>query len=204
MAHHVQPLPAAAQNIVPELTEHWRHVVYACYQPRTFAQPNDLRLKAEAWDEYRVTTHWPARNIALFPKSEPGKGSEALASSSKRGHHGSGLCSVSCLLFMLVKQSQRHRKAPMYAGLSIMDSSFAINVMLVCHYRHACTGYYGEDVAAAAFTLRRNRDEVGDQRCIRQLAGVEQYEATELRSSMPLLEMPEDEIHDNLYHLQQA
>lgn len=66
------------QNTVPELTEHWRHVVYACYQPRCFAREEDLRLKAEAWEEYRVTTHWPARNVHLFPKSQPGKGMHTL------------------------------------------------------------------------------------------------------------------------------
>ena len=83
MAHHIEPPHAAVQNTMPEMTEHWRHVVYACYQPRRFAKPDDLRLKAEAWDEYRVTTHWPARNIALFPKSQPGKGNDAFPSSSK-------------------------------------------------------------------------------------------------------------------------
>ena len=67
-----------------------------------------------------------------------------------------------------------------------------------------CTGYYGEDVAAATFTLQRNRDEINDQHCIRQLAGVEQYQASEHRTSMPLLEMPEDELHDSLCRLQQA
>ena len=94
MSHHVESLHAAAQNTVPELTEHWRHVVYACYQPRTFAKQDDLRLKAKAWDEYRVTTHWPARNIALFPKSQPGKGSEALASSGKRVNQAFQSCGV--------------------------------------------------------------------------------------------------------------
>ena len=63
-----------AQNTVPSLTDHWRHVVYACYQPRSFARDEDLRLKAQAWEEYRVTTHWPAKNVHLFPKSQPGKG----------------------------------------------------------------------------------------------------------------------------------
>ncbi len=68
---------------------------------------------------------------------------------------------------------------------------------------YTCVGYYGEDVAVATFTLRRNRDVVANQRCIRQLAGVEQYQALELRRSMPLLEMPENELYANLYRLQQ-
>ena len=42
--------------------------------PRAFAGEEDLRLKAQAWEEFRVTTHWPARNVHLFPKSQPGKG----------------------------------------------------------------------------------------------------------------------------------
>lgn len=68
-------MPAVlVQNTVPALTDHWRHVVYACYQPRSFAREEDLCLKAQAWEEYRVTTHWPARNVHLFPKSQPGKG----------------------------------------------------------------------------------------------------------------------------------
>ena len=77
-------LAVLVQNTVPELTEHWRHVVYACYQPRAFAREEDLRLKAEAWEDYRVTTHWPARNVHLFPKSQPGKG--VLAASLTLAH----------------------------------------------------------------------------------------------------------------------
>ena len=73
------------QNTVPALTDHWRHVVYACYQPRSFAGEEDLRLKAQAWEEYRVTTHWPARNVHLFPKSQPGKGTCTVGSLKANG-----------------------------------------------------------------------------------------------------------------------
>lgn len=73
------------QNTVPELTDHWRQVVYACYQPRSFAREEDLRLKAQAWEEYRVTTHWPARNVHLFPKSQPGKGVTTVLCQSALG-----------------------------------------------------------------------------------------------------------------------
>ena len=72
--HHAAVL---VQNTVPALTDHWRQVVYACYQPRSFAREEDICLKAQAWEEYRVTTHWPARNVHLFPKSQPGKGVHA-------------------------------------------------------------------------------------------------------------------------------
>ncbi|KAK9807834.1 hypothetical protein WJX72_010581 [[Myrmecia] bisecta] len=51
----------------PKDSNQWRHVVYCCYQDRSLATPRDLELKRLAWDEYRVTTHWPAMNIKLFP-----------------------------------------------------------------------------------------------------------------------------------------
>ena len=42
-----------------------------------------------------------------------------------------------------------------------------------------CAGYYGEDVAAVKYTLRRTRDAIKDQRRIKQLAGVEAYDPAE-------------------------
>lgn len=49
-------------------TDKWRHVVYTCYQPRSLATEKDLALKREAYRDRRVTTHWPAMNVKLFPK----------------------------------------------------------------------------------------------------------------------------------------
>ena len=49
-------------------TDKWRHVVYVCYQPRSLATEKDLALKREAYNDRRVTTHWPAMNVKLFPK----------------------------------------------------------------------------------------------------------------------------------------
>ena len=49
-------------------TDKWRHVVYTCYQPRILATEKDLALKWEAYLDRRVTTHWPAMNVKLFPK----------------------------------------------------------------------------------------------------------------------------------------
>ena len=48
-------------------TDKWRHVVYTCYQPRSLATEKDLALKREAYRDRRVTTHWPAMNVKLFP-----------------------------------------------------------------------------------------------------------------------------------------
>lgn len=58
----------AHQNLLPGNTDKWRHVVYTCYQPRSLATEKDLALKREAYNERRVTTHWPAMNVALFPR----------------------------------------------------------------------------------------------------------------------------------------
>ncbi len=49
-------------------TDKWRHVVYTCYQPKSLATEKDLALKREAYNDRRVTTHWPAMNVKLFPK----------------------------------------------------------------------------------------------------------------------------------------
>jgi len=42
-----------------------RFVVYTCYQPATMATPEDLALKRRAFDEHRVTTHWPAAGVCM-------------------------------------------------------------------------------------------------------------------------------------------
>ena len=55
----------ALQNTIPQFSEQWRHVVYACYQPRTLATEADLAAKRKAWDDYAVTTHWPAANVSI-------------------------------------------------------------------------------------------------------------------------------------------
>lgn len=60
------------QNVLPEKTDCWRHVVYTCYQPAALATQQDLDRKQTAWQEYRVTTHWPAQNVSLFPDSGTG------------------------------------------------------------------------------------------------------------------------------------
>ena len=53
--------------LTAENTDKWRHVVYVCYQPRSLATDKDLALKREAYNDRRVTTHWPAMNVKLFP-----------------------------------------------------------------------------------------------------------------------------------------
>ena len=51
-------------------------------------------------------------------------------------------------------------------------------------------------MAAAEYTLHRTRDQVEDQRRIRQLAGVEGYNKSELRHTTPLLEMEDSQLQN--------
>jgi hypothetical protein len=89
---------AAHQNIGPAATTDWRHVVYVCYQPRALAEEEDLKLKRQAWEEFLITTHWPSRNVAVFPglgknktyyksKSE-GEGGDELEAGNGEGAGG--------------------------------------------------------------------------------------------------------------------
>ena len=48
-------------------------MVYTCFQPKEFATPDDLILKRTAYEDFRVTTHWPAYNVALFPEGGSGE-----------------------------------------------------------------------------------------------------------------------------------
>ena len=45
----------------------FRLVVYTCYQPRTFASEKQLIKKKKAFNELRMTSHWPAK-VKLFGK----------------------------------------------------------------------------------------------------------------------------------------
>lgn len=70
------------QNVLPEAGEGWRHVVYTCYQPRSLATDADLANKRAAWDNFDVTTHWPAANVSVhdtFENKELGESSDAEA-----------------------------------------------------------------------------------------------------------------------------
>ena len=66
--------------MTPEVSTDFRHVVYTCFQPKAFATPKDLELKRTAYEDFRVTTHWPAYNVALFPEGGSG---EALVHACK-------------------------------------------------------------------------------------------------------------------------
>lgn len=57
------------QNVPPaETPTRERCVVYVCYQPRALATPATLAKRIDAYVNYRMTTHWPATRVILFPK----------------------------------------------------------------------------------------------------------------------------------------
>ena len=62
-------------------------------------------------------------------------------------------------------------------------------------------GYYGEDIAAVHYTLKRTRDEIKDQHRIKQLAGVEEYTPAEIRHGVPLLDMEDSQLTELLRQL---
>ena len=61
--------PVLLQNTYPDKIQSWRHVVYTCFQPRHMASAHDLKLKAQAWDKYQITTHLPAENIRVYDEN---------------------------------------------------------------------------------------------------------------------------------------
>jgi hypothetical protein len=57
----VRPMRGRAQPNI-------RCVVYLCYQPRVLATEAELRKKRRAFEDGRMTSHWPCR-VRLFPKT---------------------------------------------------------------------------------------------------------------------------------------
>jgi hypothetical protein len=44
-----------------------RAVVYVCYQPKSLSTPKQIAKKRKAFEDIRMTSHWPAK-VKLFPK----------------------------------------------------------------------------------------------------------------------------------------
>ena len=45
-----------------------REVIYVCYTPRSRANEKILKKKRKAFEDKRMTTHWPCK-VTLFPKN---------------------------------------------------------------------------------------------------------------------------------------
>lgn len=58
------------QNTFPRKLQAFRHVVYTCYQPASMATQADLCKKQKAYEQYLLTTHWPAMNIRLYERNQ--------------------------------------------------------------------------------------------------------------------------------------
>jgi hypothetical protein len=62
-AHHARaPDPSVVNGRV-------RAVVYTCFQPRALCSAANLRKKEKVFNEYRMTTHWPASKVEMFSKT---------------------------------------------------------------------------------------------------------------------------------------
>lgn len=48
-------------------TPNMRAVVYVCYQPKSLSTPKQMVKKRKAFEDMRMTSHWPAK-VKLFPK----------------------------------------------------------------------------------------------------------------------------------------
>jgi ectoine hydroxylase-related dioxygenase (phytanoyl-CoA dioxygenase family) len=67
----------------------FRMITYLCYTPRSRALPRDIKKKQEAFDNMRMTSHWPHKPL-LFGKSPRTYGVDALATTplAKPGNVG--------------------------------------------------------------------------------------------------------------------
>lgn len=66
-------------NRPPTNTSLWRHVLYCCYQPAQMASADDIAQKQRAYNEFLVTTHWPAKNVTCgAPNSDDETATYAL------------------------------------------------------------------------------------------------------------------------------
>ena len=58
------------QNVFPDATKDFRHVVYTCYQPAAMASAKELEEKKRIYDNFLISTHWPAMNVAAHGNGE--------------------------------------------------------------------------------------------------------------------------------------
>lgn len=56
-------------------TPNFRNVTYVCYQPRNQIDNKNLKKKLKAFEEMRMTSHWPCK-VTLFPKTPRTYGGE--------------------------------------------------------------------------------------------------------------------------------
>ncbi len=181
------------------------------------ATPQDLALKQQAYRDYRVTTHWPARNVKLFPAlgeeyfadSDATTSADAStdAGAGQRDGAGDGTAAANGSL----ANGMHHSTADSAAGAANGDGPAAISGVDVSA-TDGSLGSSGERAAgsSAADPHQQAREYWGkrfadgsvhkmlvsirtrgavEDRLLLQLAGMEEYGAEEVVTTQPLLEV---------------
>uniref|UniRef100_A0A383WPX7 Phytanoyl-CoA dioxygenase n=1 Tax=Tetradesmus obliquus TaxID=3088 RepID=A0A383WPX7_TETOB len=168
----------AHQNIGPAATTAWRHVVYACYQPRCLATEKDLQLKQQAWDDFLLTTHWPSHNIRAFPGL--GKSATYYASAGADEQQGS----AEPLEPVAAAATAAGSASSAAAGTAASEEAGAAAEQQQQSYWKARAADGSTQVLLASIRTRH----LVEDAALRKLAGVQLYEAAEVWSKQPLLE----------------
>ena len=48
----------------------WRFMVHVCMTPASWATDEDIAVKRKAYEQMRMTTHWPSQKVTLFTNKE--------------------------------------------------------------------------------------------------------------------------------------
>ena len=56
------------ESLKTRATPNFRNIAYVCYEPRVRCDKKGLAKKQKAFNEMRITSHWPAK-VKLFPKN---------------------------------------------------------------------------------------------------------------------------------------
>ncbi|KAF6262035.1 hypothetical protein COO60DRAFT_687595 [Scenedesmus sp. NREL 46B-D3] len=177
----------AHQNIGPAATTAWRHVVYACYQPRALATDCDLQLKQQAWEQFLVTTHWPSHNVTVLP----GLGSSAsfyAADSHMPDQQETGTEQLSGCGDAADRPSADGRSAGSTSSpVEVPDADAAQQQQQQQQQQGYWDARAADGSAQALLASLRTRHRVEDA-SVRKLAGVQPYQPTEVWRKQPLVD----------------
>ena len=167
-----------------------RFVVYMCYQPATMATPEDLALKRQAFDEHRVTTHWPAAGVCM-----PQEGSRDRKDFRwERTRHR--VRAWEAMLCHIVRHLLRAVHAAVHSCTQISwhrSDCFHVSGHVGCCVRlheHICR-------APMRRELGQRMSQVEDP-AVRRLAGVEAYPKQEIWTSRSLLDHTAEQLESML------
>lgn len=147
-------------------------------QNRCLATDKDLQLKQQAWDDFLLTTHWPSHNVRAFPGL--GKSATYYASAGADEQQGS----AEPLEPVAAAATAAGSASSAAAGTAASEEAGAAAEQQQQSYWKARAA---DGSAQALLASIRTRHLVEDA-ALRKLAGVQLYEAAEVRSKQPLLE----------------